>query len=42
MINSWGSDSYKTIIVRNGKGFKDRVVTFPDPLIQPIKNHLKI
>lgn len=33
---------YKTIIVRNGKGFKDRVVTFPEPLIKPINNHLKI
>ncbi|MBF0266310.1 MAG: tyrosine-type recombinase/integrase [Gammaproteobacteria bacterium] len=33
---------YQTILVRNGKGFKDRVVTFPEPLISAIKNHLKI
>jgi integron integrase len=33
--------NYKTIIVRNGKGDVDRAVTFPDPLILPIKNHLK-
>jgi len=34
--------TYKTIMIRNGKGNKDRVVTLPEPLIQPIKNHLII
>ncbi len=29
-------------MVRNGKGAKDRVVTFPEPIIIPIKNHFKI
>jgi integron integrase len=34
--------NYKGITVRNGKGGVDRVVTFPDPLIDLIKNHLKV
>ncbi len=34
--------NYKTIFIQNGKGFKDRAVTLPDPLINPIQNHLKI
>ncbi len=31
---------YKTITIREGKGAKDRVVTFPFMLHQPILNHL--
>lgn len=31
---------YKQIIVRDGKGFKDRVTVLPAPLIEPIRNHL--
>ncbi|MFK5947594.1 MAG: integron integrase [Methylococcales bacterium] len=34
--------SYKTITIRDGKGGKDRVVTFPDPIMKPLKNHLRI
>jgi len=33
---------YQTIIVRNGKGQKDRVVTLPEPIIKPLKNHLRV
>ena len=33
---------YKSIVVRDGKGKKDRVVTFPDPIITPLKNHLRV
>ncbi len=32
---------HRAILVRNGKGGKDRVVTFPDTLITPIKQHLE-
>lgn len=32
---------YRAIIVRNGKGGKDRVVTLPDELIDPIKLQLE-
>lgn len=31
---------YKQIIVRDGKGNKDRVTVLPSPLIEPIRNHL--
>jgi len=31
---------YKSIIVRNGKGAKDRVVMLPDSLLTPLKEHL--
>ena len=34
--------TYKTITIRDGKGNKDRVVTFPEPIIKPLKNHLRI
>ena len=30
----------KALTVRNGKGDKDRVTTFPDMLVQPLKEHL--
>jgi integron integrase len=33
---------YQTIIVRDGKGHKDRVVTLPAPIVEPLKNHLKV
>ena len=32
--------NYRAIIVRNGKGGKDRVVTLPDELISPLKTQL--
>jgi integron integrase len=32
---------YKSIIVRDGKGAKDRVVMLPDSLITPLESHLK-
>lgn len=32
--------TYRAIIVRNGKGGKDRVVTLPDELISPLKTQL--
>jgi integrase len=32
--------SHRALVVRDGKGGKDRVVTLPDELIQPIKAHL--
>jgi site-specific recombinase XerD len=32
--------SHRAIIVRHGKGGKDRVVTLPDDLIQPLQRHL--
>jgi len=32
---------HRAILVRNGKGGKDRVVTFPDVVITPIKQHLQ-
>jgi integron integrase len=31
---------HRAILVRNGKGGKDRVVTFPDVVMTPIKQHL--
>jgi integron integrase len=34
--------NYQTIIVRNGKGNKDRVVTLPEPIVSPLKNHLNV
>ena len=30
----------KTLTVRNGKGDKDRITTFPEKLVQPLKEHL--
>ena len=30
----------KALTVRNGKGDKDRITTFPDKLVQPLKEHL--
>jgi integron integrase len=33
--------SYRAIVVRDGKGSKDRVVTLPDDLIKPLKRHLE-
>jgi integron integrase len=30
----------REIVVRGGKGFKDRMTMLPDALIQPLKNHL--
>ena len=30
----------KALTVRNGKGDKDRITTFPEKLIQPLKEHL--
>lgn len=33
--------SMKAVTVRNGKGAKDRVTTFPAPLANPLENHLK-
>jgi integron integrase len=32
---------YKALIVRDGKGNKDRVVTLPDELIVPLRRHLQ-
>jgi len=32
---------HRAILVRNGKGGKDRVVTFPDALMTPITQHLQ-
>ena len=32
----------KALTVRNGKGDKDRVTTFPEKLVQPLKEHLAI
>lgn len=32
---------HRAVIVRNGKGRKDRVVTLPDELIVPLKRHLQ-
>jgi len=32
---------HRAILVRNGKGGKDRVVTFPDALVTPITQHLQ-
>ncbi|MCB1743050.1 MAG: integron integrase [Gammaproteobacteria bacterium] len=34
--------AHRAIVVRNGKGGKDRVVTFPDELIVPIRKHLDV
>ncbi|MBN2103339.1 integron integrase [bacterium] len=31
---------FKQIVVNNGKGFKDRITTLPDNIIQPLKEHL--
>ncbi len=31
---------YRAIVVRDGKGQKDRVVTLPDALIEPLRRHL--
>jgi len=31
----------KTLTVRDGKGSKDRVTTFPETLIEPLREHLK-
>jgi integron integrase len=31
---------YKQIIIRDGKGNKDRVTVLPEPLIEPLQNHL--
>ncbi|MEE9143087.1 MAG: integron integrase [Gammaproteobacteria bacterium] len=33
---------YSQIVVRSGKGDKDRVTLLPAPLIEPLKRHLKI
>lgn len=33
--------SMKAVTVRNGKGAKDRVTTFPATLANPLENHLK-
>ena len=30
----------KALTVRNGKGDKDRITTFPEKLVQPLKEHL--
>ena len=32
----------KALTVRNRKGDKDRVTTFPEKLVQPLKEHLAI
>lgn len=32
---------YKQIVVRDGKGGKDRVTMLPQPLIDPLRDHLK-
>jgi len=32
---------HRAIFVRNGKGGKDRVVTFPDVVVTPLKQHLE-
>jgi len=32
--------SHRAILVRNGKGGKDRVVTLPDGLLRPLQQHL--
>ncbi len=32
--------AHRAILVRNGKGGKDRVVTLPDELMQPLQQHL--
>jgi integron integrase len=32
---------HRAVFVRHGKGGKDRVVTLPDELIQPLKRHLQ-
>ncbi len=32
--------SHRAIVVRDGKGAKDRVVTLPDELIEPLRRHL--
>ncbi len=32
---------YKQIVVRDGKGAKDRVTMLPQPLIDPLRDHLK-
>ena len=31
---------YKQLIIRDSKGGKDRVTVFPEPLIEPLRNHL--
>ncbi|MBW2154157.1 MAG: integron integrase [Deltaproteobacteria bacterium] len=31
----------KALVVRNGKGAKDRITTFPATLVEPLKSHLK-
>ena len=31
---------YKQLIIRDGKGTRDRVTVFPEPLIDPLRNHL--
>jgi len=31
---------YKQLLIRDGKGTRDRVTVFPEPLIDPIRNHL--
>ena len=31
----------KALTVRNGKGDKDRITTFPEKLVQPLKEHCK-
>jgi integrase len=33
---------YHAIVIRNGKGNKDRVVTLPEPIVSPLKNHLNV
>ena len=30
----------KALTVRSGKGDKDRITTFPEMLVQPLKEHL--
>jgi integron integrase len=32
--------SRRAVVVRDGKGAKDRVVTLPDELVEPLQNHL--
>ena len=33
---------HRALLVRDGKGGKDRVVTLPDELIEPLRRHLQV